>query len=65
MKIYFNDITDSEIEKWIDTGKALDKAGAYGIQDEFGVFVEKIEGNYSTVVGLPIHKVYDIIKKYI
>lgn len=65
VKIYFKEITDEEIEKWIDTGKALDKAGAYGIQDEFGVFVEKIEGNYSTVVGLPIHKVYDIIKKYI
>jgi len=65
VKIYFKDITEDEIEKWIDTGKALDKAGAYGIQDEFGVFVEKIEGNYSTVVGLPIHKVYDIIKKYI
>lgn len=65
VKIYFNDITDAEIEKWIDTGKAIDKAGAYAIQDEFGVFVEKIEGNYSTVVGLPIHKVYNILKEYI
>ena len=64
-KIYFNDITDSEIEKWIETGKAMDKAGAYAMQDEFGVYVEKIEGNYSTVVGLPIHKVYEIIKNYI
>ena len=41
------------------------KPGAYAIQGEFGVFVEKIEGNYSTVVGLPIHKVYEIIKEYI
>lgn len=65
VKIYFKDITDAEIEKWIDTGKGMDKAGAYGIQNEFSVFVEKIEGNYSTVVGLPTHKVYDIIKKYL
>ena len=36
-----------------------------GIQDEFAVFVEKIEGNYTTAVGLPVHKVYDIIKAYI
>jgi len=62
VKVYFTNITDSEIEKWIDSGEAMDKAGAYAIQGEFGVFVDKIEGNYSTVVGLPIHKVYDIIK---
>lgn len=65
VKVYFTDITDTEIEKWIDSGKAMDKAGAYAIQGEFGVFVAKIEGNYSTVVGLPIHKVYDILKQYI
>ena len=65
VKVYFKEMTDKEIEKWIATGKAMDKAGGYAIQEEFGVFVEKIEGNYSTAVGLPIHKVYDIIKKYI
>ena len=64
-KIYLKDASDEELDRWIKTGKADDKAGAYAIQDEFGVFVEKIEGNYSTIVGLPIHKVYDIIKKYI
>lgn len=64
-KVYFKDITDREIERWIDTGHAMDKAGAYGMQNEFGVFVEKIEGNYSTVIGLPIHKLYEIIKEYI
>lgn len=65
VKIYFKDMTDEEIDAWISTGKSMDKAGAYAIQNEFCVFVEKIEGNYSTVVGLPTHKVYDIIKKYI
>ena len=65
VNVYFKDISEEEIEKWIDTGKAMDKAGGYAIQDEFGVFIEKIEGNYSTIVGLPIHKVYEIIKEYI
>ena len=64
-KIYLKDMTEKEMQKWIDTGKAMDKAGAYGIQDEFCVFVDKIEGNYSTIVGLPTHKVYDILKKYL
>ena len=65
VKVYFREITDAEIEKWIDSGKAMDKAAGYAIQDEFAVFVEKIEGNYSTAVGLSIHKVYDILKQYI
>ena len=61
-KIYLKDMTDDEIEKWINTGKASDKAGAYAIQEEFCVFVEKIDGNYTTIVGLPTHKLYDILK---
>ncbi len=65
VNVYLKDMTDEEIEKWIDTGNAIDKAGAYGIQNEFCVHVEKIEGNYTSVLGLPIHKVYDIIKEYI
>lgn len=65
VKVYLKDMSDEEIEKWVDSGKAMDKAGAYGIQNEFGVFVEKIDGNYTTVVGLPTHKVYDLVKKYI
>ena len=65
VKVFFKNISDQEIEKWLDTGNAMDKAAAYGIQNEFCVFVEKIEGNYTTVVGLPTHKLYDIIKEYI
>ncbi len=63
--IHFKDISDSEIDKWIETGKAMDKAGAYSIQDEFGVHIDKINGNYSTIVGLPTHIVYDILKEYL
>ncbi len=65
VKVYLKDITDKEIEKWLDTGNAMDKAAAYGIQNEFCVHVEKIEGNYTSVLGLPIHKLYDMIKAYI
>ncbi len=63
--VYLKEMSEQEIDTWIDTGKAMDKAGAYGIQEEFGVFVEKIVGNYTTVVGLPIHKVYDVVKKFL
>lgn len=65
VKVFFENMSDNEIDKWIDTGNAMDKAGAYGIQNEFCVFVEKIEGNYTTAIGLPTHKLYDIIKEYI
>lgn len=61
-EVYFKNMTDTEIKNWISTGKAMDKAGAYAIQGEFSVFIEKINGNYWAVVGLPIHKVYDILK---
>ena len=61
--VYIKDMTIEEINKWIETGKAYDKAGAYAVQSEFGVHIEKINGNYFTVVGLPIHKLYDILKE--
>ena len=64
-KIFLKNISDEEIEKWISTGNAMDKAGAYGIQNEFCVHVEKVEGNYMTVLGLPVHELYDIIKSLI
>ena len=65
VKVFLKNMSEEEIEKWINTGNAMDKAGSYGIQNEFCVFVDKIEGNYTTAIGLPTHKVYDIIKQYI
>lgn len=65
VKVYFGDISDEEIDWWVNSGKAIDKAGAYGIQDEFCVFIDKIEGNYSSVVGLPTHRLYEMIKDYL
>lgn len=63
--VYINDINEKELEDWIATNEAYDKAGGYAIQGKFGVFIQKIEGNYYTVVGLPVHKVYQIIKEYL
>ena len=62
--LHIKDMTDKEIQEWIDTGKAFDKAGAYAIQEEFAKFIDKIDGNYCSVVGLPIDKVYDVIKNF-
>ena len=63
--VYINDISDEELEAWIATNEAYDKAGGYAIQGKFGVHVRKIEGNFFTVVGLPIDKVYEAIKDLI
>ena len=63
--VYVSDMCREEIEDWIDTGKAYDKAGAYAIQLEFTKYIEKIDGNYNSVIGLPINKVYNILKKHI
>ena len=49
------DIPHSEIEKYVDSGEPMDKAGAYGIQGRFSVFVEGIDGCYFGVVGLPVN----------
>lgn len=65
VKVHLKEMSEQEIEKWVDSGKAMDKAGAYGIQNEFCVFVDKIDGNYTSIVGLPTQKVYDILKEYI
>lgn len=62
--VYIKDMTDEEIEKWVDEGNPLDKAGAYAIQSNFCVYIDKIDGNYTTVVGLPMHKLYNVIKEY-
>ena len=63
--VHIVEMQDKEIEEWIATGEAYDKAGAYAIQGRFGVFVDRIQGSCATVIGLPIHKVYQIIKPYI
>lgn len=55
--VQFHSLTDSEINAYIATSEPFDKAGAYGVQERGAVLVEKIEGDFYTVVGLPISKV--------
>jgi septum formation protein len=63
-EVYFNSISDEQINFYLDHYKPYDKAGAYGIQEWIGmVGIEKIAGSYYNVMGLPIHKVYDELKK--
>jgi len=58
-EVTFRDLTNEEIEDYINGGSPMDKAGAYGIQDDFGaVFIKKINGCYYNVVGLPLAKFY-------
>lgn len=61
--VFFKHLSDEEIIDYIDTGEPMDKAGAYGIQGIGGVFVEKIDGCYYNVVGLPIKKVYSVLRE--
>lgn len=62
-KVYFNELTDQEIDYYLLNFKPYDKAGAYGIQDWIGsIAVEKIEGSYANVMGLPVDKVYNYLK---
>ena len=58
-------MTDHEIIDWISHNDVYTKAGAYAIQEGFGKFVEKIDGDYFSIVGFPLHKVYELLKKYI
>lgn len=52
--VYFREMTDEEIAAYVDSGDPMDKAGSYGIQSGGGKFVEKIDGDYDTVVGLSV-----------
>lgn len=61
-KVYFRHITDSEIERYISESAVLDKAGAYGIQERASLFVEKIEGDYFNIVGLPVCRLGEILR---
>lgn len=60
--VTFYDIDRFDIAEYIKTGSPLDKAGAYGIQDDFAKHIKKINGDYNNVVGLPVSKLYQILK---
>ena len=64
--VTFRKLKNSEIDFYVKGGSPMDKAGGYGIQDDFGsTFVSKINGDYFNVVGLPIVKTYLALNKFI
>ncbi|MFC2138492.1 Maf family nucleotide pyrophosphatase [Bacteroidota bacterium] len=63
--VHFTELTDEEIYHYVDECKPYDKAGAYGIQELIGhIGVDRIDGSYFNVMGLPIQKLYSELKKY-
>ncbi len=62
-EVSFYKISDLEIENYINKFKPYDKAGSYGIQDGSNLFVKKIVGSYENIVGFPISKFYQSLKK--
>jgi septum formation protein len=65
-EVRFSPISNAEIEYYVEAYKPFDKAGAYGVQEFIGMIgIDKIEGSFYTVMGLPIHKVYQKLKPFI
>lgn len=62
-KVKFIKLTDQMISNYLKMGEHKDKAGAYAVQGYSGMFVEKLNGNYSTVIGIPTHKLFQILHK--
>jgi septum formation protein len=63
-KVVFRDLSQREIDAYVATGEPLDKAGAYGIQERGALLVERIEGCYSNVVGLPLSLLGEMLREF-
>jgi septum formation protein len=64
--VHFKELTDNEIRYYVEIYRPFDKAGAYGIQEWIGyIGIDKIEGSYFTIMGLPVHLVYQELNKFI
>lgn len=62
-EVEFYPMSQEEIYRYVDTGDCMDKAGAYGIQTQFGIYIKGIHGDYNNVVGLPIAALYQEMKR--
>jgi septum formation protein len=62
-EVFFRKLTDDEITSYVEKYQPLDKAGSYGIQERIGLIgIERINGSYTNVVGLPTEKLYQLLK---
>ena len=64
-KVHFYPMTDKEISEYVSTNDCMDKAGSYGIQGFCARYIQGIEGDYNTVVGLPVGRLYQEIKEWL
>jgi len=62
--VWFRALTPDEVRRYAETGEPLDKAGAYGIQGRAGMFVTRIEGSYSGIMGLPLAETAELMQKF-
>lgn len=62
--VSFRVLSDTDIERYLDTGEPFDKAGAYGIQGRAGVFVERINGSFTGVMGLPLFETAALLSEF-
>ena len=61
--VEFYPVSENEIKAYVSTGEPMDKAGSYGIQGSFGIYVKEIHGEYTNVVGLPVGRLFYELKK--
>ncbi|MEA4814206.1 MAG: Maf family protein [Oscillospiraceae bacterium] len=62
--VYFRELLPEEIRAYIKTGEPMDKAGAYGVQGRGALFVERIDGDFFNVMGMPLMKLGEMLKKF-
>lgn len=62
--VYFDKLTEKDIDWYISQNEWSDKAGGYGIQGKASVFIRKIDGDYFNVVGLPVNSLYKMLKEF-
>ncbi|MDO8524089.1 MAG: Maf family nucleotide pyrophosphatase [bacterium] len=62
-KVKFKSLTEQEISDYVATGDPLDKAGGFGVQGQAAVFIERIEGDYPNILGLPLFKLNALLKQ--
>jgi len=62
-RVFFSKLSEKDIADYIATGEPMDKAGAYGIQGHASRWVARIEGDYFTIVGLPVARVWEMLKR--
>ncbi|KKR21095.1 MAG: Septum formation protein Maf [Parcubacteria group bacterium GW2011_GWE2_39_37] len=63
-KVKMIELTGQEIDQYIATGQPLDKAGAYGVQGMGALIIERVEGDYNNILGLPLARLYSVLKEF-